>query len=58
METCTLPYVKSRASGSLVYDTKNPELVFHDHLGGWDGQGGRRGVQEGGVTCIPMGDSC
>ena len=24
----------------------------------WDGEGDRRGVQEGGDVCIPMADSC
>ena len=28
------------------------------NLEGWDGEGERREVQEGGDTCIPMADSC
>ena len=28
-----------------------------DSLEGWDGEGGRKEVQEGGVTCMPMADS-
>ena len=32
--------------------------MFCDKLEGWDGVGGRREVQEGEDTCIPMADSC
>ena len=28
------------------------------NLEGWDGEGDRREVQEGGDICIPMADSC
>ena len=28
------------------------------NLEGWDGEGDERQVQEGGVICIPMADSC
>ena len=28
------------------------------NLEGWDGVGGGSEVQEGGVMCIPMADSC
>jgi len=28
------------------------------NLEGWDGEGDRRGLQEGGDVCIPMADSC
>ena len=28
------------------------------NLEGWDGEGVRREVQEGGDICIPMADSC
>ena len=28
------------------------------NLEGWDGEGDRREVQEGGNICIPMADSC
>ena len=41
-----------------MFDTKNPELVFQDNLGGRGGWGGGRGFQKGGATCIPMADSC
>ena len=32
--------------------------VHCDPLEGWGGEGGARGVQEGGDTCIPMADPC
>ena len=52
------PHVKAIASGSLMYDAGNPKLVLCDNLR----DGVRRevggGVQEGGVTCMPMADSC
>ena len=44
-------------SENLLYDAGNPKLVFCDHLEGWDGEGGGRGVQEGADVCIPMTDS-
>ena len=28
------------------------------NLEGWDGEGDRRDIQEGGYICIPMADSC
>ena len=28
------------------------------NLEGWDGEGGDRGVQEGGDRCIPVADLC
>ena len=52
------PHVKAIASGSLMYDAGNPKLVLCDNLR----DGVRRevggGVQKGGVTCMPMADSC
>ena len=32
--------------------------MTYDNLEGWDEMGVGREVQEGGVTCIPMTDSC
>ena len=55
-ETYRLPYVKEIASGTLMYDTGNPKLVLCDNLEGWGGEGGGRGVQEGGDTCMPKAD--
>ena len=36
------------------------ELIqgFCNNLEGWDGEGYRREVQEGGDICTPMDDSC
>ena len=36
----------------------NPKLVLCDNLEGWGGEGGGRGIQEGGITYMPMADSC
>ena len=41
-----------------MYDTGNPKPVLCDNLERWDGEGGGRGVQEGGDTCMPMAISC
>ena len=48
----TLPYVKQRASGSLMYDEGNPKLVLCDNLEGRGREGGGSGHQEGGDTYI------
>ena len=58
METYTLLYIKQIASGSLMYDTGSAKLVLCDSLEGSGGEGDGRGVHEGGVTCMPMDDSC
>ena len=41
-----------------MYDARNPKPVLCDNLEGWEGEGGGRGVQEGGDLCIPSADSC
>ena len=41
-----------------MYDRGNPKPVLCDNLEGWEGEGGRREAQEGGVISIPMADSC
>ena len=41
-----------------MYDAGNPKPVLCDNLKGWDGEGGGRGVQEGGGVCIPNAYSC
>ena len=46
-ETCILSYVKRIASPGLIHDTGCSGLVHWDDLEGWDGEGGRRGVQDG-----------
>ena len=38
--------------------TPGAQTVDLYNLEGWDGAGGGREVQEGGVICIPMADSC
>ena len=52
-----LPYVKQIASGSLMYDTRNPKMVLCDNLEGWSREVVGKGVQEGGDTCMPMVNS-
>ena len=44
-ETCTLPYVKQTASGSLMYDAGNTKLVLRDNLEGYGGEGGGWGFR-------------
>ena len=43
LETHTLPYVKWIASGSLLYDAGNSDLVPCDSLGRWEGGSRGRG---------------
>ena len=40
-----------------MHETGHSKPVHWDNLEGWDGEGGRRGVQVG-DTCTPMADSC
>ena len=47
IETCILSYMKRIASPSLMHDTGCSGLVHWDDPEGWDGEGGRRGVQDG-----------
>ena len=56
-ETCILPYVKQMTSASLMYEVGHSKLVFWDNPEGWGGDGGGRGVQDGG-THTSMADSC
>ena len=46
-ETCMISYAKQIASPGLMHDTGCSELVHWDDPEGWDGEGGRRGVQDG-----------
>ena len=40
-------------SGNLMYATGDTKLVLCDNLEGWGGEGGRRGVLEGGThVCL------
>ena len=46
-ETCKLSYVKRITSPSSMHETGCSGLVHWDDPEGWDGEGGRRGVQDG-----------
>ena len=52
IETYTLPYVKH-----IMDEAGHPKLVLCDSLRGQGGEGGRRGVQDGGDTWIPVANS-
>ena len=47
IETCISSYVKQIASLGLMHETGCSGLVHWDDPEGWDGEGGRRGVQDG-----------
>ena len=47
IETCILSYVKQIASPGLMHETGCSRLVHWDDPEGWDGEGGRMGVQDG-----------
>ena len=57
VETYTLPDIKQRASGNLLYEAGSSNPVLRDNPVGCDRVGGRREVQKGGDICIPMADS-
>ena len=46
-ETCIISYVKQIASPGLMHDTGCSRLVHWDDPEGWDGEEGRRGIQDG-----------
>ena len=48
IETCILLYVKQIASPGSMHETGCSGLVHWDDPEGWDGEGGGRGVQDGG----------
>ena len=48
IETCILSYVKQIARPGLMHETGRSGLVHWDDPEGWDGEGGGRGVQDGG----------
>ena len=58
IETCTLPYVKQRASGNSLCDAGSSDPELCHQLEEWDREGGGWEVQEGGNICIPVADSC
>ena len=47
IETCIISYMKRISSPGLMHDTGCSGLVHWDDPEGWDGEGGRRGVQDG-----------
>ena len=52
IETCILPYVKLMTSASLMHEAGHSKLVLWDNPEGWGGEGGGRGIQDGGHTYI------
>ena len=48
--------MKEIASPGLMHETGCSGMVHWNDPGGWDGEGGGRGVQDG-DTYIPMADS-
>ena len=49
-ETCILPYVKLMSSVSSMREVKHSKLMLWDNQEGWDGEGGRRRIQDGGIN--------
>ena len=45
---CILPYVKQITSPGSMHETGCSGLVHRDDPEGWDGEGGGKGVQDGG----------
>ena len=48
IETCILSYVKQITSPSLMHETGYLKPVHWDNPEGWGGEGGGRGVRDGG----------
>ena len=48
IETCILSYVKQIASSGSMHEMGHSGPVHWDDPEGWDGEGGRREVQDGG----------
>ena len=48
IETCILPYVKQTTCPGSMHETGCSGPVHWDDPEGWDGEGGERGVQDGG----------
>ena len=40
-------------NANLMHEVEHPKLVLWDDPEGWDGEGGRRGVQNGGTHVHP-----
>jgi len=45
-------------SASLMHEAGHSKPVLWDNPEGWGGEGGGKGVQDGGNTVIPLADSC
>ena len=52
IETCILSYVKQITNPSSMHETGHSKSVYWDNPEGWDGEGGRRVVQDGGNMYI------
>ena len=52
IETYTLPHVKQMTSVRLMHEAGHPKPVLWDNPEEWDGEGGRRGIQNGGHMYI------
>ena len=48
IETCILSYVKQITSPGSMHETGCSGMVHWDDPEGWDGEGGEKGVQDGG----------
>ena len=48
IETCILPYMKYITSPGSMHETGHSRLVHCDDPEGWDGEGGGKGIQDGG----------
>ena len=58
IETCILSYVQQIASPGSMHETGYSGLVHWDDPEGWDGEGGRRGVQDGEHMYLSVHHSC
>ena len=47
IETCILPYMKKITSSGLLHETGCSGLVHWDDPGGWDREGGGKGLLDG-----------
>ena len=47
IETCILSHVKQISSPGSMHETGCSGLVHWEDPGGWDGEGGGRGLQDG-----------
>ena len=48
IETCIISYVKQITNPGLMHDTGCSGLLHWDNPEGWYGEGGGRGIQDGG----------